>query len=45
MTSIDLIRNINLMVLTIVDVVNGDNTFNNHLESIKQVALLISNFI
>ena len=39
MTSIDLVRAyIYEGVITIVDVVNGNQTFNNHLESVKQVA-------
>ena len=39
MTSIDLVRAYKFDgIITIVDVINGDKTFNNHLESIKQVA-------
>mgnify|MGYP001415973546 CR=1 FL=1 len=39
MTSIDLVRAyIYEGVITVVDVVNGNQTFNNHLESVKQVA-------
>ena len=39
MTSIDLVRAyIYEGVITIVDVVNGNQTFDNHLESVKQVA-------
>ena len=38
MTSIDLVRAyIQDGIITIVDIVNGDQTFNNYLESIKQV--------
>ena len=38
MTSIDLVRAyIQDGIITIVDIVNGNQTFNNHLESIKQV--------
>ena len=39
MTSIDLIRAyVHDGVITVVDVINGGQTFDNHLESIKQVA-------
>ena len=39
MTPIDLVRAyIYEGVITVVDVVNGNQTFNNHLESVKQVA-------
>ena len=39
MTSIDLVRAYKFDgIITMVDVINGDKTFNNHLESIKQVA-------